>query len=108
MCLIYTVPCRCSHTGNIQTRCPANPGRGFTPRCKAYGIRFTGREPIAKASFSRDAHPNWSDVTRAECPRCGRKLYLWGVGREMESLGMVALSGRSRRRASHVKKVHWA
>lgn len=111
MCLIHQIRCRCGHNGNIQTRCPDNPGRGFTPRCRAHGIRNTGRAPLAGASHSRTSRapilavppplplPSPShqlplgaaaaaDRTQAGCPRCHEPIYLWGVGREMEALGM--------------------
>lgn len=112
MCLIHQIRCRCGHNGNIQTRCPDNPGRGFTPRCRAHGIRNTGRAPLAGASHSRTSRPPMlalplpplplpshqqlplgaaaaaADRTQAGCPRCHEPIYLWGVGREMEALGM--------------------
>lgn len=112
MCLIHQIRCRCGHNGNIQTRCPDNPGRGFTPRCRAHGIRNTGRAPLAGASHSRTSRPPIlalpppplplpsshqqlpsgaaaaADRTQAGCPRCHEPIYLWGVGREMEALGM--------------------
>lgn len=111
MCLIHQIRCRCGHNGNIQTRCPDNPGRGFTPRCRAHGIRNTGRAPLAGASHNRTSRPPMlavpppplplpsshqqlplgaaaADRTQAGCPRCHEPIYLWGVGREMEALGM--------------------
>lgn len=108
MCLIHQIRCRCGHNGNIQTRCPDNPGRGFTPRCRAHGIRNTGRAPLAGASHSRTSRPPMlavppppppspshqlpgaaaADRTQTGCPRCHEPIYLWGVGREMEALGM--------------------
>lgn len=109
MCLIHQIRCRCGHNGNIQTRCPDNPGRGFTPRCRAHGIRNTGRAPLAGASHNRTSRPPIitvppplplpshqqlplgaaaADRTQAGCPRCHEPIYLWGVGREMEALGM--------------------
>lgn len=112
MCLIHQIRCRCGHNGNIQTRCPDNPGRGFTPRCRAHGIRNTGRAPLAGASHNRTSRspiitvpppppplPSHqqlplgaaaaaADRTQAGCPRCHEPIYLWGVGREMEALGM--------------------